>query len=81
MKGSAKRHLESSEVSALVNEHKWTVVSTDKPLKRLCECVLLSLRLSKEHKQPWSDSSQFSQVQFNMQEFSATFRLEYLSST
>lgn len=55
-----------------VGENEWTVVSTGKPLERLCERVLLSLRLVKEHKQPWSDTS-FSWRRFNMPAFSATF--------
>lgn len=49
------RHPELHGEATWVNRRERTVVSTDKPLKRLCECVLLSLRLLKEHRQPWSD--------------------------
>lgn len=48
----------------------WTVVSTDKPLKRLCGRALLSLRLLKEHMQPWSDLW-FSWGRFNKPALSA----------
>lgn len=56
------------------------VLSTDKPRKRLWECVLLCLRLLKEHRQPWS-VPWFSWGRFNMQAFSIMFSLEYLFST
>lgn len=82
MKGNANETSRASEQTECMsmNEHERTVVSTDKPLKRLCECVLLSLRLLKEHRQLWSDPP-FSWGRFNTPAFSATCSLEYLSKT